>query len=744
MGRARTIARRSFLIGSAAILGGVAFGTWRYKTPYANPLQAAETEAGVGAITPYVLIDPTGVTIITPRAEMGQGIQSTLAALVAEELDLPWEMVRVMHGPPARAYYNSVMLEEAVPFAPTDTGWMAETLREASHVPAKFLGVQMTGGSSSTPDGYEKMRAAGAVARVALVQAAARRWGVDAAGLRTEGGAVVGADGARLAYTDLAVEAARVDLPEVPPLKPRADWKLLGKSLPRVDIPAKSTGTAQFAGDIRLPGMRFATVKMNPALGAGMVSHDAAAAEAMPGVDRVIALPGGVAVVAQTTWHAIQAAEAVMFDWAPAAYPPTSDEMRAQIAAAFTPDHIDATPRDDGDVTLATGEVFEAEYHVPHLAHATMEPQQATALLQDGKLTLWVGTQAPGFVRKFAAEAAGLTEDAVEVHTTLMGGGFGRRSEVDAGVYATLVAREMAGTPVLVTFSREEDMRHDMYRPMATGRVKAHLKDGRIEGFDFGICSPSIMETFAERVGLPAMGPDATIAQGAWEQPYGFAHYRVMAYRAPRTVPLGFWRSVGASVNGFFHDCAVDELAHLAGADPLAFRLAHLTHDPSRKVLEAVAEMSAWDNPRPNRAMGVAYCLSFGVPTAQVIEVEDSPQGVRITGAWAAVDVGVALDPRNIEAQVSGAMVYGLSAAVRGEITFADGMVEQANFWDYEPLRINQIPDIQVRVLESGGKIRGIGEPGTPPAAPALANALFALTKNRVRALPLNKVFSFA
>ena len=744
MGRARTIARRSFLIGSAAILGGVAFGTWRYKTPYANPLQAAETEAGVGAITPYVLIDPTGVTIITPRAEMGQGIQSTLAALVAEELDLPWEMVRVMHGPPARAYYNSVMLEEAVPFAPTDTGWMAETLREASHVPAKFLGVQMTGGSSSTPDGYEKMRAAGAVARVALVQAAARRWGVDAAGLRTEGGAVVGADGARLAYTDLAVEAARVDLPEVPPLKPRADWKLLGKSLPRVDIPAKSTGTAQFAGDIRLPGMRFATVKMNPALGAGMVSHDAAAAEAMPGVDRVIALPGGVAVVAQTTWHAIQAAEAVVFDWAPAAYPPTSDEMRAQIAAAFTPDHIDATPRDDGDVTLATGEVFEAEYHVPHLAHATMEPQQATALLQDGKLTLWVGTQAPGFVRKFAAEAAGLTEDAVEVHTTLMGGGFGRRSEVDAGVYATLVAREMAGTPVLVTFSREEDMRHDMYRPMATGRVKAHLKDGRIEGFDFGICSPSIMETFAERVGLPAMGPDATIAQGAWEQPYGFAHYRVTAYRAPRTVPLGFWRSVGASVNGFFHDCAVDELAHLAGADPLAFRLAHLTHDPSRKVLEAVAEMSAWDNPRPNRAMGVAYCLSFGVPTAQVIEVEDSPQGVRITGAWAAVDVGVALDPRNIEAQVSGAMVYGLSAAVRGEITFADGMVEQANFWDYEPLRINQIPDIQVRVLESGGKIRGIGEPGTPPAAPALANALFALTKNRVRALPLNKVFSFA
>lgn len=741
MGRLKTIARRTFLIGSAAILGGVAFGTWRYKTPYANPLASG---GGVGAITPYVLIDPSGVTIVTPRAEMGQGIQSTLAALVAEEMDLPWDQVRVMHGPPAKAYYNAALLEDGVPFPPTDDSWTARTMRHAMAIPAKFLAIQLTGGSTSIPDGYEKMRAAGAVARVALIRAAAARLGVDEASLRTEGGFVLGPDGAKIAYTELAEAAAAVDLPDVPPLKPRSDWVLLGKSLPRVDMVGKSTGTAQFAGDIRLPGMKFATVKMNPNLGAAMTGFDDSAAKAMAGVEKIIPLPGGVAVVAATTWHAIQAAEAITFDWAPAAYPASSAEMRDQIAASFIPDRLDATMRDEGDVSTASGQVFEAEYDVPHLAHATMEPMQATALFKDGKLTLWVGTQAPGLARDFAAKAAGLEAEAVEVHTTVMGGGFGRRAEVDASVYAAQVAKAMEGTPVLVTWSREEDMSHDMFRPMAIGRIKASLNNGKVDSFDFATASPSIMETLAERANLPLAGPDATIAQGAWEQPYGFANYRVAAYRAPKTVPLGFWRSVGASVNGFFHDSAMDELAHLAGIDPLDFRLSQMTHEPSKRVLEAVAEMSGWKTPRPGRALGVAYTLSFGVPTAEVIEVMETPDGIRMTGAWAAVDVGVALDPKNIEAQVSGAMVYGLSAAIRGEITFEGGRVVQQNFWDYEPLRSYQVPDIQVRVLESGGHIRGIGEPGTPPAAPALANALFALTGTRARSLPLAKTFSFA
>ena len=740
MSRLRTIARRTFLVGSAAILGGVAFGFYKYRKPHPNPIAGA----GIGALTPYVLIDPQGVTIITPRAEMGQGIHSTLAALVAEELDLPWDQVRVLHGPPAAAYYNAAMLEEGVPFAPTDESWLAETARSAMAIPAKFLALQITGGSTSIPDGYDKMRAAGAVARAALVQAAARRLGVDAATLRTEGGAVLAPDGTRMPYTDLAVDAAASDLPAVPPLKPRADWTLLGQSLPRVDMVEKSTGTAIFAGDIRLPGMRFATVRMNPALGAAMNSFDATAALALPGVDRVIDLGGGVAVVANTTWAAFQAADAIVFDWAPAAYPATSAEMKAQIAAAFTADTLDATPRDEGDVTTATGQTWQAEYHVPPLAHATMEPMQAAAHLHDGQLEIWVGTQAPGFARAAAAKAAGLPEASVTLHTTTMGGGFGRRAEVDATVYAAQVAAAMPGTPVLVTWSREEDMTHDMFRPMATARISGSVKDGAVETLDLAICAPSIMETFAERFGVPMGGPDSTLSQGAWEQPYGFPNYRVTTHRAPRTVPLGFWRSVGASHNAFFHESAVDELAHLAGADPLDFRLRQITHTPSLSVLETVAEMASWGRPRPGRALGVAFCLSFGVPTAQVIEVADTPDGIRLTGAWAAVDVGLALDPRNIEAQVSGAMVYGLSAAISGQITFAQGRVEQQNFWDYEPLRLHQCPDIQVRILESGSKIRGIGEPGTPPAAPALANALFALTGTRARELPLSNSFRFA
>ena len=739
MRRIGTIARRTFLIGSAAIAGGVAFGTYAYRKPHANPIAGA----GIGAITPYVLIDPQGVTIITPRAEMGQGIHSTLAALVAEELDLQWHQVRVMHGPPAAAYYNAAMLEEGVPFAPTDESWLAEAARSAMAIPAKFLALQITGGSTSTADAYEKMRAAGAVARAALVQAAARRLGVAANTLTTRAGAVIAADGGRIPYTELATEAAASDLPAVPPLKPRSEWSLLGTSLPRLDMVAKSTGTAIFAGDIRLPGMRFATVRMNPAIGAAMTGFDATAALAIAGVEQVIDIGNGIAVVANTTWAAFQGANAVIFDWADADYPSSSFEMRDQIAAAFTAEAVDAIPRNDGDVSRVTDNDLRAEYHVPPLAHATMEPMQATAHLQDGQLEIWVGTQAPGFARKAAATAAGVPEANVTLHTTPMGGGFGRRTEVDATVYAAKVAAAIPGTPVLVTWSREEDMAQGPFRPMATARLRASVKDGAVDRFDLAIAAPSIMETFAERFGVPMAGADSTLSQGAWEQPYNFPNYRITTHRAPRTVPLGFWRSVGASHNAFFHDCAVDELAHMAGADPLEFRLRHITHDPSRKVLEAVAEMSGWGTPRPGRAMGVAFCLSFGVPTAEVIEVEDSPDGIRLTGAWAAVDVGIALDPRNIQAQVAGAMVFGLSAAIDGQITFANGHVEQQNYWDYAPLRLHQCPEIHVRILETGNKIRGIGEPGTPPAAPALANALYALTGERVRALPLSGSFRF-
>jgi isoquinoline 1-oxidoreductase subunit beta len=744
MAKLMKIARRGFLFGSIAIAGGVAFGWWKYSTPYGNPLLDERPE-GSHALTPYVLIDAQGVTIIAPRAEMGQGVHTTLAALVAEEMDLDFAAIKVIHGPASHAYFNAAALREGVPFAPTDVSWLAETLRDAMEIPAKFLGMQMTGGSSTIPDAYDKMRLAGAYARAALVQAAALRLGQKATSLTTDNGHVITPNGEKIAYAELALEAANIDLATQPPLKNRKNWTLLGTSLPRVDMIGKVTGTAQYTADLRLPNMRFATVKTNPRLGAAMNSYDASAALAMSGIEKILPVPYGVAVVATSTWAAMQAAETIKFDWAASPYPASSAEITAVLAASFSDDRHDSTNRDDGNVAAAlTGDVFSAEYSAPYLAHATMEPMTAAALLQDGHLTVWAGSQIPTQVLSEGSKITGLAADAITVETMLMGGGFGRRAEMDVIIQAVTLATAMQGTPILLTWTREEDMSHDAYRPAAMARVRAKLDGQTIAAFDYASASSSVVESQVGRLGLSIPGPDATIVQGAWEQPYRFAHHRVTGYRAPAMVPVGSWRSVGASQNGFFHETAIDELAHLAKVDPFQFRLDQIDHEPSRKVLQAVADMSGWAMQTPNRAKGIAFCLSFGVPCAEVVEVEQTKVGLRITGAWAAVDVGIALDPRNIEAQVQGAMIYALSAAIRGEITFADGMAEQKTFYDYEPLRMPQVPMIKVQILENLPQIRGIGEPGTPPAAPALGNAIFALTGQRLRALPFAKNITFA
>ncbi|MGB8812557.1 MAG: molybdopterin cofactor-binding domain-containing protein [Paracoccaceae bacterium] len=745
MSRIRKIARRSFLIGSVAILGGVAFGTYAYRRPIPNPLKGPNA-AGGAALTPYVLIDTNGVTIIAPRAEMGQGVHTTLAALVAEEMDMQWDQVHVIHGPASSAYFNAAVLVEGVPFAPTEQGWIAETVREAMHIPAKFLGFQITGGSSSTPDAYDKMRAAGAVARAALVGAAAKRLGVDVGTLKTEGGAVISGDGTRLPYTDLATDAAAVDLPDTPSLRPRAEWKLLGKSLPRTDMLAKVTGTALYTADLRLPGMVFGTARTNPGLGGAMNGYDAKAALSMHGVVKIVPLPNGVAVLATSTYAAFKAADAITFDWAVAPYPGNSEEMTKDLAASFTEERRDSRNRDDGDVDVALETPsFEVEYTAPYLAHATMEPMTAAALLKDGKLQVWAGNQLPTQVLKVGAAITGLPAESVDVHTMLMGGGFGRRAEMDVIKQAILAAKALEGTPVLLTWTREEDMTHDAYRPMAMARVRGAVDGGKITALDLRLAAPAVMESQVGRLGYSIPGPDATIVQGGWEQPYAFANYRTTGYRMPAGVPVGSWRSVGASQNAFFHESAVDELAHLAGIDPLEFRLSQISDHPSREVLKAVRELSNWSIPLPQgRARGLAFCLSFGVPVAQVIEIEQTLVGIKLTNAYAAADVGIALDPRNIEAQIQGAMIFGLSAAITGEITFANGVAQQTNFPDNDPVRLSQCPPIAVRILENGPKIRGIGEPGTPPAAPALANAIFALTGQRIRNLPLRKSIDFA
>lgn len=744
MGKAKTIARRTFLVSSAVIAGGVAFGIYTVRRTHPNPLLAGLAE-GETTFNPWVKISSHGITLITPHTDLGQGARSVQAALIAEELDLDFGQFDVEPGPPAAAYFNTAAADDATPFRARDNSFVAATMRGVVGAMSKVIGVQATGGSSTVADSYEKLRIAGAVARETLKLAAARRTGIQVAELSTLRGAVVLPDGNRIDYTELASDAAAIEPVAAPALRKPSQWRLLGKAMQRLDVVGKSTGTLDFGIDLSMDGMVNATVRFNPRQGGAMRSYNAAAAKQMPGVIRIVEVSNGVAVVADNTWNAFEAAKAIDIEWGPAPYPREMQQHWQVLEESFIDDRLDKEWRHDGDVPASLGDgALQFEYRAPYLAHAPLEPISALVKVSEDRADIWVAHQFPRYAQKMVADISGLDIEDVFLHNQYCGGSFGHRLEFENVRYATEVAVQMKGTPVKLTFSREEDFAHDFVRQNGISRVAGRVANGQVQTLDIAISAPAVLSSQFKRIGLPSLGPDTQLPAGVWDAPYRIPNLRVRAYRSPELVPTSSWRSVGASTGGFFLESAMDELIHAAGADPLQERL-RLCDDPvACRVLEAVGEMSNWGVAQDEaQGRGLAMVFSFGVFVAEIVDVTMTPDGIRIDKVYVAADVGRVIDPVNFDNQIKGAVIWGLGHAMNCEITYADGMAQQSNYHQFPGMRLHQCPKIEVRALETSNNIRGIGEPPVPPAAPALANAIFSATGQRLREMPFNRFIDF-
>jgi isoquinoline 1-oxidoreductase beta subunit len=715
---------------------------------------------GAQALTAWLAIAPDGtVTVMVPRQEMGQGISTALPMLVAEELDCEFSSVRFEQAPVDPVYANATMLADAVPFRPDDHGWLARVARLSQFRFAEILGVQATGGSSSVRDAFPVMRHAGAAARAMLVAAAAKRWGVATDDCSAARGRVIhAASGRRLEYGELARDAAALPVPARVRLKDPAAYRLIGKPQALLDTPAKCNGSALFGIDVRLPGMRYAAIAHCPSFGGSLKSVAAEKVAAMPGVKAIVDLAAtsttaaAVAVVADGWWRAQSALAALEIAWYPGPHAALDTAGQRAAYAKLLAGGKARAYEEVGDAAAAlvgAQKIVEAEQEVPYLAHATMEPMNATALVKDGRCEVWAGNQAPTLAKWFAAKAARLPSESVTVHTPYLGGGFGRRVEVDVIVEAVAIAARMPGTPVQLIWSREEDMQHDVYRPMARSRLRCALDaSGAIAAWHHRIVGQSCTQNLTARL-LPAAASDLmkdkTVAEGACDLPYAMPNRLVEHVLAEGPVPVGYWRSVGHSYNAFFVEAFLDEVARAAGKDPFEFRRGMLGAAPRhRRVLEAAAKMGGWGTPLAaapgmRAGRGIALAESFHSIVAQVAEVEtDAAGAVRVRRVACAIDCGKAVNPATVVAQMESGIVFGLSAALQGEITLKGGRVEQTNFGDYPVLRIDECPAIEVEIVDSGWEnLGGVGEPGTPPIAPAVANAVFAATGKPVRRLPI-------
>jgi isoquinoline 1-oxidoreductase beta subunit len=749
MAKVKNPSRRRFIILTGLVAGGLVVGYALRDRDRLAKRGAFGGNAKQPALNGWVRIDRDGVvTVAVPHQEMGQGVYTSLPMLLAEELDADWSKVRPEQAPIDKIYGNYVILGDGLPVDPEDTGTVATTVRWVGFKIGEALGLLATGGSSSVRNAWEPMRLAGASAREMLVAAAANKWNVPAGDCATENGFVLHkASGRKLGYGELAADAANIEPPSKPRLKERKDYKLIGKSMPRLDTAAKVDGSARFGIDVRLPGMRYAAVAQCPVFGGTLKAFDDAKIKEMPGVQTVVAVPNGVAVVADSYWRAKTALAELPIIWNEG--PNVALDSNA-IYAQYTRDLEQGSAtkyRSEGDATGEIGKaakIVEAQYQVPFVAHATMEPMNCTAIVRDGACEVWAPNQSPSLARWVASRVSGIDSEKVTVHTTYLGGGFGRRAESDFVVQAVTIAKAMPGRAVQVIWSREEDMQHDVYRPAVISKFRAGVDGaGKPVALWNRIVGPSVTRGFMDRL-LPYGGmdfpPDKTNADGAADMPYEFPNLRVEHVLSKTPVPVGFWRSVGHSYNAFFVECFIDEIAAAAGKDPYEFRRSLLGQHPRfLKVLETAATKSGWGQAlKPGMGRGMALHESFRSIVAQVAEVSVSDAGdIKVHRVVCAIDCGMAINPDIVAAQMESGITFGLSAALYGEITISKGRVEQSNFHNYNVVRLAQAPKVEVHIVESDAPLGGVGEPGTPPIAPAVANAIFAATGKRVRKLPI-------
>jgi isoquinoline 1-oxidoreductase beta subunit len=718
--------RRRGLLAGGLVLAFAALGRTKAHAAGEQPgLQALQNTTGGGngaafkgfAPGGFIRIAPDGgVTLIMPNAEMGQGIYTAEATLLAEELEVGLDQVKLEAAPPDEELYKQPQLQS-----------------------------QSTGGSTSVRGAWTPLRQAGAAARVMLVAAAAARWGVPPAECTARRGVVThGPSGRSLGYGVLVEDAGRQPVPQNVALKPPAEWQIIGKSVKRLDSPGKVDGTAIFGIDIRLPDMKIAAVSACPVLGGKLRRVDDAAARAMPGVRDVIRIDNAVAVVADHYWAASQGLQALRIEWdgGPNAGL-SSRDLIATLRNAYGKDQA-VQARHEGDVDRAmagAAKRVDAAYELPFLAHATMEPINTTIHVRPDGCDIWVGTQVPTVAQAIAAKVLGLPPEKVAIHNQLLGGGFGRRLEADSIGQAAAFGKQVR-YPLKIIWSREEDIQHDLYRPAYYDRVAAGLgADGKPVAWVDHVTGGSVVGHYFPG-GLPQGKLDEDAVEGAKEPPYDLPTVHVDWTRADPPVPITWWRGVGPTHNVFVVESFMDELAQAAGRDPVAYRQALLSGKPrAAAVLRLAAEKSGWGTPLPHgTGRGVSLHDSFGSYLAVVVEVTVSNAGeIRLNRVVAAVDCGQTINPDTVKAQVEGGLVFGLSAALYSDITFEGGRVQQSNFNDYRMMRMNETPPIEVHHILNGENPGGIGECGTVSAAPALANAVFAATGRRLRRYPLNR-----